>query len=207
MICSASRCQTLVQEIHRRREEHHLPKPLIIWEPVPDLCTAAELDVIRTTVGQVSVTSPNHEELASIFDTVHPVDTIDCALVEQHAKQLLQLQRQPGGATIVIRCGKEGAYTVNEAGGFWTPPYHTDQARVVDPTGGGNGFLGGLALGLAQRSSLEVALAMAAVAASFCIEQVGPPLLDDGSNDQVELWNGEEVMRRLHDFCARSAMT
>lgn len=69
------------------------------------------------------------------------------------------------------------------------------KSPVVDPTGGGNAFLGALALALARGRSLEEAAVWGNVAASFAIQQVGVAELahdDDGR----ETWNGERVEDR-----------
>lgn len=87
---------------------------------------------------------------------------------------------------------------------LWLPAYFTsaDEGRVVDPTGGGNGFLGGLAIALARGKGVEEAAAWGSVAASFMIEQVGVPILgtDELGN---ETWNGEVVEKRLEAFIKR----
>ncbi|KAM4064772.1 pfkB family carbohydrate kinase domain-containing protein [Hirsutella rhossiliensis] len=82
---------------------------------------------------------------------------------------------------------------------YWIPAYHQDPGKVVDPTGGGNAFLGGLAVALARGHSLEDAVAMGSVAASFAIEQVGMPLMAI-NEDGAETWNGALVCRRLREF-------
>lgn len=46
-------------------------------------------------------------------------------------------------------------------------------AEVVDPTGAGDAFLGGIVYGIARNLPLEVTGRVAALAASFCIEQRG----------------------------------
>ncbi|KAG6097580.1 hypothetical protein E4U30_000508 [Claviceps sp. LM220 group G6] len=81
----------------------------------------------------------------------------------------------------------------------WVSAYHQDNLKVVDATGGGNAFLGGLSLALARGEKLEDAVAWASVAASFAIEQVGMPNLQTGL-DSVETWNGKQVLERLHEF-------
>jgi sugar/nucleoside kinase (ribokinase family) len=87
----------------------------------------------------------------------------------------------------------------------WLPAYFTakDGERVVDPTGGGNGFLGGLAVGLARGKSVEEAAAWGSVAASFAIEQVGMPVLGQDEAGS-ETWNGVRVDERLEGFMKRS---
>ncbi|KAG5951992.1 hypothetical protein E4U53_001842 [Claviceps sorghi] len=83
--------------------------------------------------------------------------------------------------------------------GTWVPAYHQDKLKVVDVTGGGNAFLGGLSVGLARGKRLEDAVAWGSIAASFAIEQVGMPHLQIDA-DGVETWNGEEVSKRLDKF-------
>lgn len=73
----------------------------------------------------------------------------------------------------------------------WIPAFHTDKETVVDPTGGGNTFLGGLAVALARGKSLEEAAAWGCIAASFAIEQVGMPVLAQEEETKTES-NGEE---------------
>lgn len=84
----------------------------------------------------------------------------------------------------------------------WVPAHHEDGSKVIDPTGGGNAFLGGLSVALARGEKLEDAVAWGSVAASFAIEQIGmPSLATDAAG--VETWNGEEVERRLREFQER----
>jgi len=90
----------------------------------------------------------------------------------------------------------------------WLPAYFggpagtdngSDDKKVVDPTGGGNAFLGGLAIGLARGKEVLDAAAWGSVAASFAIEQVGMPTV--GVDDEGrEVWNGVRVEERLGDF-------
>ncbi|KAM0511269.1 hypothetical protein ACHAPE_010013 [Trichoderma viride] len=81
----------------------------------------------------------------------------------------------------------------------WIPAYHTDKDSVVDPTGGGNTFLGGLSVALARGKSYEEAAVWGSVAASFAVEQVGMPTLDR-HDDSTETWNGCNVLDRLRKF-------
>ncbi|QGI85250.1 unnamed protein product [Fusarium fujikuroi] len=84
----------------------------------------------------------------------------------------------------------------------WVPAYHTDPSKVIDPTGGGNTFLGGLGVALARGESLEDAVACATVAASFAIEQVGVPTIGRDAEGR-EAWNGHNVEDRLREFRKR----
>lgn len=85
----------------------------------------------------------------------------------------------------------------------WIPAYHQDASKVVDPTGGGNTFLGGLAVALARGETLEEAAIWGTVAASFAIEQVGVPQLKEEDGDDWETWNTVSVRGRLKDFHER----
>lgn len=84
----------------------------------------------------------------------------------------------------------------------WVPAYHQDTSKVVDPTGGGNAFLGGLSVALARGESIEEGVVCGSVAASFVIEQVGLPTL--GVNEHGhETWNGERPYDRVAEFQRR----
>ncbi|KAL8407917.1 hypothetical protein RB594_006647 [Gaeumannomyces avenae] len=78
----------------------------------------------------------------------------------------------------------------------------TPSAGVVDPTGGGNAFLGGLAVAMARGRPVEDAALWATVAASFAIEQVGVPVLAVGP-DGEETWNGVRVGDRVAEYFGR----
>ncbi|KAK3380140.1 Ribokinase-like protein, partial [Lasiosphaeria ovina] len=87
----------------------------------------------------------------------------------------------------------------------WIPAYYQPAAidgPVVDPTGGGNTFLGALAVALARGKPVEEACVWASVAASFAIEQVGVPMVGR-DRDGNETWNGVRVEDRLEEFRRR----
>jgi sugar/nucleoside kinase (ribokinase family) len=90
---------------------------------------------------------------------------------------------------------------------MWLPAYFgegkEEQERVVDPTGGGNGFLGGLAVALARGKGLEEAAAWGSVAASFAIEQVGMPVLGKDETGR-ETWNGVLIQERLDEYVKKA---
>lgn len=113
---------------------------------------------------------------------------------------------------VVVRAGKHGCYVASGRLRRWYPAYHRSpqgphaapNPKVVDPTGGGNAFLGGLAIGLVRSKAdsiaerLEGAAAHGSVAASFAIEQVGMPILS--RSDGTEFWNSESVAQRLREY-------
>ena len=81
----------------------------------------------------------------------------------------------------------------------WISAYHTDSSKVVDPTGGGNAFLGGLAVSFARGQDIVTAAKMGSITASFAIEQVGVPTLARNENGK-ETWNGVVVDDRIKEF-------
>ncbi|KAH8659288.1 Ribokinase-like protein [Tricladium varicosporioides] len=272
LCCSPARCIELTSSILRKRKQKNplAPKPIFIWEPVPDLCTPNELLNTTNALPYIDICSPNHHELASLMgDPLLGLTTegeIDCEAVERACEQLLgsmPLQSY----TLIIRAGHKGCYVAKNGGrsrrpsikrkrrpanharggltpetdmealfrglmgggggvgedeggiefermvvevdpgiGEWLPAFHSPLAseisseptplEVVDPTGGGNAFLGGLSVGLARGKEILEATAWGSVAASLAIEQVGMPVLkiDDLG---VETWNGVEIEERM----------
>lgn len=295
MVCSADRCRELVGDIIALRKDEAPPeddsegeggggssggytRPLIIWEPVPDLCTPDELLKLTNCLPLVDVCSPNHSELAAFMGDsgVDPeTGEISTAAVERACEQLLG-SMPLSSFTLVIRAGEKGCYIARNGGrrkpnpsasgkekgskrrrkalghrgalqpdtdmmslfagllqqsgedaeeeeptfsfireedneveidpglDRWVPAYWNKEQveKVVDPTGGGNTFLGGLAVALARGKCMEAAVSWASVAASFAIEQVGVPTLGSDENGE-ETWNGVTVESRLREFCER----
>ncbi|OAA68536.1 carbohydrate/purine kinase [Niveomyces insectorum RCEF 264] len=81
-----------------------------------------------------------------------------------------------------------------------------DKPKVVDPTGGGNAFLGGFSVAVARGKSLDEAAVWGNVAASFAIEQVGVPVRGQDA-DGRETWNGVRVDDRCAAYEARLRKT
>jgi len=108
---------------------------------------------------------------------------------------------------VVIRSGALGAYVVSRSTrgcwveAFWGP---NDLHHVVDVTGAGNAFLGGLGAGLKFTQDIHEAVLYASVSASIIIEQEGLPLIEpDGGSWK---WNGDSPQRRLSDLRKRSGL-
>jgi sugar/nucleoside kinase (ribokinase family) len=192
--------------LERRRSEcPDEPRPIIIWEPVPDLCIPQELANCREALKFVDVVSPNHEELRAFYDEPRFAEpgfciTFDDGEVNKGAVETFALgflNMGHDGLSVVVRCGKAGCYAVQRKVSVWVPAYFGDpeSKRVVDPTGGGNAFLGGLGIALATGEDLAHAAISGSIAASFAIEQVGVPTLSMGE-DGTERWNRESVMNR-----------
>jgi len=72
----------------------------------------------------------------------------------------------------VVTLGEKGS-VICERGEEWNVPVVTPK-RITDPTGVGDAFRGGFLSGYAHGWDLETCGRMGAVAAAFCLEQVGP---------------------------------
>lgn len=150
-------------------------QPLFIWEPQAKSCSPETFEAHKAVAARVTVFSPNHAELAQFFPAGHHPAQFSRKVVEEQARAFLS-----PGVCIIIRCAEHGCYVLSTPAtvGTWLPPYHGQESahRVVDPTGAGNAFLGGVAMGLVQNSGDFVhAARCGSVSASFVVEGVGLP--------------------------------
>ncbi|KAJ5904249.1 hypothetical protein N7504_006632 [Penicillium tannophilum] len=162
MVCSPTRCISIVHDILQRREqlreagqapstEHALERPIFVWEPVPDLCTPEEQGKFLEANRVVDVVSPNHMELGMMFD--QPGWTVESEESQALVRMIINAGIGPNGdGCMVIRAGKEGSYAYSRDQKLWLPAYHqpntSGATAVLDPTGAGNSFLGALAQGM-----------------------------------------------------------
>ena len=230
LVCAPVRCRQLVNGIKAARSKlvqgkdlrpddtllEAVPPPIFVWEPVPDSCCPEEYANMLDTLNVVDVISPNHHELAAFFgekDKLGVSEPSDLAIVKRQCNELLNKWSPTKAGTVVVRRGDQGCYVASNLRHTSVPAYHLPldktpmeereswRQKVIDPTGGGNMFLGGFCIGLLEdrpegTTSAENAAFYGTVAASFAIEQVGMPKLSHGENG-AELWNGEAVEERL----------
>ncbi|MCJ1395810.1 hypothetical protein MMC18_008696 [Xylographa bjoerkii] len=220
LICAPVRCMQLVEGIIRARSTSKpakdLAPPLFIWEPVPDSCRPEEYDHFLEALKVVDVVSPNHHELAGIFgqiDQLNKSDESDIELLQGQCERLLADGFHDRQGNVVVRRGEKGCCVYGRYSQTYFPAYHQphsstlkndclrSEPKVVDPTGGGNAFLGGFCIGLLDGRhegavSYEQGAVWGSVAASFAIEQVGMPQLSI-REDGAEIWNGETVADRI----------
>ena len=88
--------------------------------------------------------------------------------------------RKRGPSMLIVKRGEFGALLFDEAGTFFVPAYPLEE--VLDPTGAGDSFAGGLLGYLAARgdvtpASLRKAMYFASSLGSFCVEGIGPSRL------------------------------
>ncbi|KAJ5771273.1 uncharacterized protein N7511_003324 [Penicillium nucicola] len=162
MVCSASRCISIVEHILQRREELQkagkapstadiFKRPIFVWEPVPDLCTPEEQEKFFAANQVVDVVSPNHMELGMMFD--QPGWSEESDESQKLVQRILDSGiGHDGNGLLVVRAGKDGSYAYSKTSKIWLPAYHqpdpSGATSVLDPTGAGNSFLGALAQGM-----------------------------------------------------------
>ena len=205
-------------------------KPVYVWEPIPGLCIPSELDNLYEAIGYVDIVSPNLEELGALFGiSFSPNGKVDMDSLLRVCTSILLKNPDARLSCMIVRMGHWGCLVIDQLGATMIEPYHqsflgdrTDKLRgsatisekVIDPTGAGNAFLGGLCVGLGIPpiasflgfdSAIESKFLMGAIcgtiAASFAVEQVGMPVITDSTvQPGQDLWNDDDVWNRIKDF-------
>lgn len=203
LLASPEEIKEQIPEILRLRASYGIKeRPYIVWEPFPAVCKAANRQSHLEAWELVDVFSPNHLEMAALFETELD-ENFRPEQLEKYAAEFLVQQEQ---GAVVIRAGKHGSLTMDKLiKPLWLPSFYGNNSRqVVDPTGAGNTFLGGFMTGWDCFHDLRKASIYGNVAASFALEQIGLPVLEaDGDH---EVWNGDQVIHRLQDYESRLDM-
>ena len=178
-------------------------------------CRLSELSSVLEAMAYVDVFSPNDRELSALFEEENQDGgTVAKQDLERYCKTLLAQGFGLKPSAVVVRMGEDGCFVASHTRNVALPAYHTplkdikheDRAtwknKVVDPTGGGNAFLGGYCIGLLTDewsdlglTPFEGAALLGSVTSSFAIEQSGMPELT--YHEGQELWNGERSLERL----------
>ncbi|RPD61875.1 Ribokinase-like protein [Lentinus tigrinus ALCF2SS1-7] len=198
-ICSPTRAAAIMSEVKRVEKWH----PTTVYEPIPDRCVPEELPALRSVLPEISVLSPNAEEALSLLSM--PANPTKES-IESACSAFLDMGIGPkGDGAVVIRSGAMGACIGLKGNpcswveAFWNGEDSAD--KVVDVTGAGNSFLGGLGAGMVlSNGDVREATLYATVSASYTIEQEGLPRLSQATDDNgevVEVWNGDSAHHRL----------
>ena len=241
MVCSGARCKQIVTSVLDRRKQEAAAlsikpsRPLFVWEPIPDFCIPDELEAFWEAARLVDVVSPNEGELSSYFGVQNMTDVVrDSGLTVSN--EVMRVGIGPEGrGMLVVRTGSRGCTAFSIEGSLQMRAYflpngsNASSDRVVDPTGGGNTFLGGLCKALVgytspsteqimqmvnkdgnikeegepmeQKKRIAIALVLANVAASYAIEQPGMPVLSYEAGKGA--WNSEAFEDRVKAYIAR----
>jgi sugar/nucleoside kinase (ribokinase family) len=204
-----------VRELLKLRNSRGIEElPTIIWEPAPLSCLLENLASCLKAIKLIDVFSPNHIELAALFgiDANRDGQCERATIQELGYKCLLNGIGAFNKGTVVIRAGHEGCcvFSRKQQNFVWLPPYYLKSKKVVDPTGAGNAFLGGFAVGLMETGDDITAACYGMIASTFALEQTGLPVLDssrsvtaDGITTVLETWNGTSVRARLQEYVLR----
>lgn len=118
---------------------------------------------VRALASAAQILSPNVWEAETMLGAAAP---------EEQVRRLADA----GAEVVALRMGAEGSLLHCAATGE-TVHIPAVPTQVVDPTGAGNAFCGGVMVGWVETGDLRTAGMCGAVSASFLVEQVGPPPL------------------------------
>lgn len=195
-VCSPKRALEIISEINSVQNWD----PLTIYEPIPYSCVPEELPALTQILPYIAIFSPNAEEAFSLLNFT---ESITKTTVETACYRFLNLVSSSASPKryIIIRCGPMGSCMASSENpdcqwveALWQSK---DEDKVVDATGAGNAFLGGLAAGLTlTNNNVHEAMFYASVSASFVIQQFGLPSYDPKTNT----WNGDSPRRRVDSY-------
>lgn len=190
-----------------REEKGVTERPLIVWEPAPLGCDSVNLTSHLKACALVDVFSPNRSELRYLLEGKNETQAeFSSSQVKAQAARFVEagigLNHQ---GLAVIRSGEHGVLILSrDRPAEWLPTYYgKGSEKVVDATGAGNAFLGAFAVALHETDDPREASLRGAVAASYALEQFGPPELTTSSSLSGELWNGSDVQDRLQELKTR----
>ena len=131
----------------------------VLWELHEAAACPDRWRQVARILRRVDIVSLNRAEGRALCGSDEPADVLARLL-------------QAGAGAVALRLGDAGAIVATAAASWHIPAYPT---RLRDPTGAGNAFSGALLAGWAGGEDVRIAACGAAAAASFMIEQHGPP--------------------------------
>ncbi|MFG2043044.1 PfkB family carbohydrate kinase [Dactylosporangium sp. NPDC048998] len=145
------------------------------------------LERLRELTRAVDCFLPSREHIQHLFDR----DSTDIA-------DMKPLVDSFGCALTIVKCGREGVvvFGADTPQGLVVPA--VPDLDVVDPTGAGDGFNGGLLVGLARGDQPATAAVAGCVSASFVIQAVGAKVPD--------IFSGAERAARYRQCSASSTI-
>lgn len=135
---------------------------LKLWEPNALTMHASQRDNMREILssGALAVVSPNLPEARAVYGLYDPDDLIAAMLDD-------------GAPAVALRMGAAGSLVATRDAPQPRRVAAVPVAQIVDQTGAGNTYCGGLLVGLQRGCDVFEAALLGAVSASFCIETVG----------------------------------
>ncbi|MBI1279458.1 MAG: hypothetical protein GC179_15115 [Anaerolineaceae bacterium] len=151
----------LLQGVDEIRGWRKVLNGIVLWEPLQQIMAVENATSIRAVLSecQIDIISPNLIEAQAIYGELSADELVNALLAD-------------GAHCVALRMGARGSIVADKNGNR----HHLGAVSlptIVDQTGAGNTYCGGLLAGLLQNKSLLEAGTMAATSASFCLEQVG----------------------------------
>ena len=130
-------------------------------EPLVDYQQWRNKEALLALLPQVDIVTPDWPSASGIAASDDP-------------KQVLQFWSKPGPALVAIRRGQHGSYVWdNRRDQMWhIPPV---PVKLVDPTGAGNSYGGGLCVSWTKHGEARLAGCCGAISAKFLVERAGVP--------------------------------
>ncbi|MFW5691154.1 MAG: carbohydrate kinase family protein [Chloroflexota bacterium] len=148
----------------------------ILWEPNQlTMLAGTHADFKRALAGsRVDLVSPNLDEARCIYGDAEPA-------------ALVQRLLDDGAPQVALRMGEAGSLIASRSA---PQPLHIPAVsvpHVIDHTGAGNTYNGGLLAGIVAGRTLREAAVMGTVAASYCVATIGaldPATVSDRDRDR-----------------------
>ena len=164
--CQGEEVASWVQMLRQRGN------PFIFWEPWHIDCIAENRGNLINILPLVDCVSPNLQEARTLLG-LHEAD------------HLLDRFLAYGARMAVIRAGAKGSIFADWKGNRIRVPAVLVE-KIVDETGAGNAYCGGLVVGFVNSDDPREALCRAAVSASFPLEQFGALFSLDNIKQRAE---------------------
>ncbi len=187
----------VLSEEHRRSPFLFLANgPTDLQHKILDQCTGATLRVADTMELWITTQPQRLAELLKRIDGLVMNDS-EAKLLSRNENLVAagHAIREMGPRFVVIKKGEHGAMFFSKHETYVLPAYPT--ARVVDPTGAGDSFAGGMMGYLAEQGNFEPktlkeAMAYGILVASFTVE--------DFSLDRLKTIEREDIERRMEEY-------
>ncbi len=152
-----------------------LKNPKFVLLDTMNLWIGTQRPALVELLPKVSAVCINFEEALQLADTTSGAKAV---------RKILDL----GVKTLIMKRGEHGATLATRDGQFSVPSFPTD--RVVDPTGAGDSFAGGMLGYLAQagdqKDALRKAMIYGSVMGSFAVEEFGTKRIQSVTREEVE---------------------
>lgn len=122
---------------------------------------------IETTNQDLKKVIPHADILSINFNEAKALSGMSQGNLTEMGRAILDL----GCKSLIIKQAEKGAFYISEKESFSIPSYPIK--KLVDPTGAGDSFAGGMLDALSQDKSLIESMCWGSTIASFCIESVG----------------------------------